>query len=42
LLPRIREQCNERFGEGVVQEIRWARPWQRTRHVDDADENSQR
>jgi predicted nucleic acid-binding Zn ribbon protein len=25
LLPRIREQCNERFGEGTVKEFRWAR-----------------
>ena len=25
LLPRIREQCNARFGEGTVTEIRWAR-----------------
>lgn len=42
LMPRIREQCNERFGEGAVREVRWARAWQRGRQVDDTDENSQR
>jgi predicted nucleic acid-binding Zn ribbon protein len=25
LLPRIQQECNERFGEGTVREIRWAR-----------------
>lgn len=31
LLPRIRQQCNERFGEGTVNEIKWAGPWTRRR-----------
>ena len=35
LLPKIQQQCNERFGEGTVTEIRWARPWSRTPPVDD-------
>lgn len=27
LAPRIRRECNARFGEGAVNEIRWARGW---------------
>jgi predicted nucleic acid-binding Zn ribbon protein len=27
LLPAIQRECNARFGEGAVTEIRWARAW---------------
>ncbi len=34
LLPKIRQQCNERFGEGAVTEIKWARAWSRAPQID--------
>lgn len=27
LMPRIRNECNRRFGEGTIKEIRWAHGW---------------
>ncbi|MBD3222283.1 DUF721 domain-containing protein [bacterium] len=29
LMPRIRQRCAERFGDGVVEDIRWIRPGSR-------------
>jgi predicted nucleic acid-binding Zn ribbon protein len=34
LLPHIRRECNRRFGDGTVTDIRWVRAWTRRPDID--------